>query len=373
MSLKKITLEQMKEDFSNTLSDNILEEISSYSSDNTDAINFYLKYNNLGLEVEKKEKILEVEKFPKVSFLLTSWNRSTMLITTIKSIVNLEYSNIEVVIVDDASTDDTKCKVEEIKKEYPMLSLLFIETEGKRGPGLNKRMGLDKITGDYIVFMDDDDFYIDSEWLIDAMQIFRKFPTVASVYFNSFILDEDKKKLIFSKKNRMTTLGLVKSEVIIDKFNLEIKKPNSTFPAIFDFKRYISAGAKDMKILNDTQIYLRGILAGDVYISDKVIGVYRVHGGSIGKKLSLDFIIDNLKEKEKIAHHSSKLIKDGKKWLYKQSSITLFYYVQSSEEIEWSKLIKFLREFTIKNKLVLFSQMLLRRFYYLLKQMRNKV
>lgn len=370
MSLKKTTLEQFKNDFSNTLNDSILKEISSYSSDNTDAINFYLKYNNLEIEIEKK-KILELEHFPKVSFLLTSWNRSTMLTTTIKSIVNLEYPNIEIVVVDDASTDDTKYKVEEIKKEYPMVPLLFIETSGKRGPGLNKRMGLEKITGDYIVFMDDDDFYIDSEWLVDAMQIFRSYPTVASVYFNSFILNEDKKKLIFPEKNRMSALGLIKSEIMINKFNLEIKKPNSTFPAIFDFKRYISAGAKDMKILNDTQIYLRGILAGDVYISDKVIGIYRVHGGSIGKKLSLDFITDNLKEKEKIAHHSSKLIKDGMKWLYQQASITLFYYVQSSEEVEWRKLTKFLREFPIKHKLKLFSQLLLRRFYYLLKQMRN--
>lgn len=53
-------------------------------------------------------------------------------------------------------------------------------------------------------------------------------------------------------------------------------------------------------MVNDAPIYMRALMAGDIYIMKDVIGVYREHSQNISKSLPTDFLIANIEEKRKI-------------------------------------------------------------------------
>ena len=52
-----------------------------------------------------------------ISIIIPTYNNSKQLINTIHSISNQNYDNIEIIIIDDASTDDTKGQIEKLKNK----------------------------------------------------------------------------------------------------------------------------------------------------------------------------------------------------------------------------------------------------------------
>lgn len=88
----------------------------------------------------------------KFSVIIPTFNRSKLLKNTIESILNQEYSNFELIIIDDGSTDNTEqivCSITDERIKY------FRKTNGERGAARN--YGLSKSTGNYIVYFDSDD------------------------------------------------------------------------------------------------------------------------------------------------------------------------------------------------------------------------
>lgn len=91
----------------------------------------------------------------KVSIIVPVYNGHDFLERCLDSVVNQVYKNIEIIIVDDASTDDTK----EIIKKYSEKDkriIPFYQSENK-GVSAARNTGLKAATGDYIVFLDSDD------------------------------------------------------------------------------------------------------------------------------------------------------------------------------------------------------------------------
>ena len=350
--------------------DTNLGDLLSLNDISSDAINYYLAHTNSDYILEASEGRNTSEDEPLVSFLMTTWNRKDLLETTLESIFALAYSNFQFVIVDDHSTDGTDLYIQQLQNKYPDIDIIFIKTKGKQGPGLNKRLGFEEVTGDYVIFIDDDDFYIDKNWIGKALNIFKDNPTVGSVWFNSLQLYMNTEKLLFPKQSQMSLYGLVSTDIVLEGFQDQVKKPQSTFPVIFDTKKYRQAGAEEMKILNDTSIYLRGILAGDVYISDAVVGVYRIHDGSIGKNVSFDFIIDNVEEKKMIANRlPSNISKEH--WFYKQSTLSWNYYFAKSRVVNWKGVTKWSRHLSTKYRLKFYLGIIKQRLGYYLQKIKH--
>ena len=89
----------------------------------------------------------------KVSIIVPVFNSSNTLIRCINSILQQNYKNFEIVVVDDGSTDNSL----EIIKSYDLPFMFFFHQENK-GACAARNLGIDKSTGYYIKFLDSDDF-----------------------------------------------------------------------------------------------------------------------------------------------------------------------------------------------------------------------
>lgn len=94
-----------------------------------------------------------------VSVIVPVYNVTDFLDRSIQSIINQTYTNIEIILVDDGSTDDSGYKCDEYAKND---SRIYVIHKSNGGQGSARNKGLDICKGDYVIFLDSDD-YMDSE------------------------------------------------------------------------------------------------------------------------------------------------------------------------------------------------------------------
>ncbi len=102
----------------------------------------------------------ELLKLPLVSFIVTSFNYEKYIAKTLESIKNQTYKNIEIVVVDDKSTDNSAAKIKEFAKNNPELPLRLIEHNENQGQMASMQTGILYAKGQFISFVDSDDILI---------------------------------------------------------------------------------------------------------------------------------------------------------------------------------------------------------------------
>lgn len=86
------------------------------------------------------------------SIVIPTYNRAHLIEETIKSVLNQEYKNFEVIIVDDGSSDNT----EEIIKSYNDNRIYYYKKKNEER-SIARNFGLNKAKGDYVYLLDSDD------------------------------------------------------------------------------------------------------------------------------------------------------------------------------------------------------------------------
>ncbi len=273
---------------------------------------------------DKNLKALE-KKQPKISVIIPSYNRSAFLCRCIDSILEQNYDNLEIIIINDCSTDDT---AEVVKERYGKnKKIVYVENETNLGPGGNRQKAYNVATGEYVVFADDDDFYLEPDFYKKAIALFLDYGNLAMVCANSVIFDDIKKEFNFLP---LTFCGVMEKQQFLFGFGNKYKKPNSTFPTVYKKSILDQADFENMKMMNDTSIYMRAACFGDVCMMKDWVGVYWVHESNISKKLPYNFILENLEEKNNIYQLICKQFNtENPNWLVSQQMITINYYLNS--------------------------------------------
>ena len=97
----------------------------------------------------------------KISIVITAYNVGKYIEQAVNSCLAQTYKNIEIVLVEDCSTDNTKEIIEKLAKEYPINVIYHIEN---KGAGWSRRDGINACTGDYFITIDGDD-WIDVDFI----------------------------------------------------------------------------------------------------------------------------------------------------------------------------------------------------------------
>lgn len=102
----------------------------------------------------------ELLKLPLVSFIVTSFNYEKYVIKTLESIKNQSYENIEIIVVDDKSTDNSVEKIKEFAQKNSDLNIKLIEHGSNIGQMEAMQTGLKAANGQFICFIDSDDILV---------------------------------------------------------------------------------------------------------------------------------------------------------------------------------------------------------------------
>lgn len=115
-----------------------------------------------------------------VSVIIPSYNRSNLIEYTLKSLVGQDYDHrlFEVIVVDNASTDNTAEVVKKWVAQYP--NLIRYEYEGRQGSHFARNGIVEKVKGELLYFTDDD-MIADKRMLSSLVKVMEEHPEVATV------------------------------------------------------------------------------------------------------------------------------------------------------------------------------------------------
>ena len=91
-----------------------------------------------------------------VSIITPTYNCSKFIGATIESVLSQTYKNFEMIIVDDASTDDT----ESVVKSYKDKRIKYIKLKTNSGPAVARNTAMEEAKGKYMAFLDSDDLWL---------------------------------------------------------------------------------------------------------------------------------------------------------------------------------------------------------------------
>lgn len=159
-----------------------------------------------------------------VSVIITNYNYACFLEETIKSVLNQTYKDLEIIIVDDGSTDESRTVIDSYAAKYDSIKKIYTENKGQLG-AFNLGYSLSK--GDIICTLDSDDQYY-PHMVERKVELHKKYDIVDSALSSDGILPLGccRKDIDWSCCYReyeycyshMPTSGLSFSRRVLDKF-----------------------------------------------------------------------------------------------------------------------------------------------------------
>ena len=91
---------------------------------------------------------------PLITVIVTTFNRKVLLKRAPDSVINQTYQNIEIILVDDCSSDRTEEFIKSYKENYN--NIFYFRNDKNRGLSYSRNYALSKAKGEFITHLDDD-------------------------------------------------------------------------------------------------------------------------------------------------------------------------------------------------------------------------
>ena len=116
-------------------------------------------FHNDYTSLVNKNSMLPTPTNYKISIIVPVFNAEKFIDVCINSLISQTYSNLELILVNDGSTDDSLNLLMHYKNLYRNI---IVVNKINEGPGIARNAGLDIASGDFVMFLDADDYLIDS-------------------------------------------------------------------------------------------------------------------------------------------------------------------------------------------------------------------
>lgn len=230
---------------------------------------------------------------PLVSVIIPCYNREKEIEISVNSVCLQTYKNIEIIIVDDYSSDNSVGHIKELmKKDY---RLQLVEHHTNKGGGAARNSGILKASGELIAFLDSDD-----EWFPDKIE-----KQVEAIRADS------RREIVFSGYNECGYPSRKVSYVRIQKNSTPIRLllcenflgTTSSIMCTADLLRRIGGFNDTLPSAQDWDLYLRAISEDNYFIIEEPLLNHfhpdigsgnRISGNIAGKVEGLIFIINEV-------------------------------------------------------------------------------
>jgi glycosyltransferase involved in cell wall biosynthesis len=228
---------------------------------------------------------------PKVSICIPTYNRSHYLTYSVNSVLKQTYTDFELIICDDGSTDDTA----DVVAKWQDSRLRYIRHPQNIGRSRNMRSGFDAAVGEYFIKFDDDDG-LTPEFLAKTVAILDSHPEVDFVCSDHWAIDangdrnEAATKANSAKWGKdMLSAGIV-PDLVGETFDRQSLQVGSTLfrracLQEVDYMRPQADGCEDFDLL--VRLAIEGKQA---YFIPELLMEYRFHGGQTSLKQDIHFL-----------------------------------------------------------------------------------
>ena len=218
----------------------------------------------------------EIMNTPVVSIIMAAYNASNYIQEAINSVISQTFTDWELIIVDDGSTDKTSTIIANYSIQDNRIKN-FYQDNGKQGKARN--LGISHARGIYIAFLDADDFWLPEKLEIQLEEI--KLKNVDLVFSDSYVFNDNN---VSDRSRKMNILNQIfKGEEALKLFLIGNKIPILTVLAKKEKIILVNGFSEKLIIQNaeDYHLWLKMIIYGFVfYGSDKTLASYRVHSES---------------------------------------------------------------------------------------------
>lgn len=224
----------------------------------------------------------------KVSIIIPTYNQSKLVKRAVKSALSQTYSNIEVIVSDDNSTDDTENALNIFLNNN---NFFYFKNKTNIGRVANYRKAMSELaSGDFCLCLDGDDFLIDKNYIRDAISLINKNKLVI-VFAKQRVFFQKYKKIINDRMNDKLP-NIIDGKWLFLNYYRGYSIPHLS--TLYDRKLAIEVGYYTQDILSsDWESVLKLMLKGRVGYINRSVGVWRKHDYNESKTENLKKIFDN--------------------------------------------------------------------------------
>lgn len=207
-----------------------------------------------------------------ISVCIYTYNRSEFLAESINSVLKQDYSNFEVVVVDDGSTEDNETVIKRLDSD----KIKFFRNDENKGRPFSRNMCIQKAGGEYVLWLGDDDLLRENT-LNEYAAIIANNPEVDVIYSNIEAFDNETGQVFqlfsaedYTKSNNAILENLILGSGITDGGSLVRKS------------LYAEVGGYDAEYLRaqDNEFWSRIAKRAKFYKNNKVVYDYRKHSSN---------------------------------------------------------------------------------------------
>jgi glycosyltransferase involved in cell wall biosynthesis len=210
---------------------------------------------------------------PLVSIIVTNYNYGHFLASAIESALHQQYPAIEVIVVDDGSTDNSRYVID----CYGERILPIFKQNGGQGSAINA--GFSQSHGEIVIFLDADDMLLPNivQRIVDA---YRVNPEASKIMYRLEVVDADGKRIGELRPQTHLPLqsGFLQKHVLTFPFDMVWMATSGNSFAASVLRQILPMPEKEYPILADYYLSLLTPLLGPVVFLHDVGAYYRLHG-----------------------------------------------------------------------------------------------
>ena len=205
-------------------------------------------------------------KRPKVSVIVPCYNSQSFIKRTIESALKQTYTNLEIIVVDDGSKDNTG----DIIKSFNDARIKYFYQENN-GLSFTRNVAIKHATGEYVAFLDHDDQWL-PEKIEKQLRLFERNPELGLVFSDAYMVSSERKTIACFKERKPSRGNIFYEYLLSDNFVplLTVLTPKVVISRYMPFDdRY--------KISEEFDLFLR--IARDYKFDyvDEPLGNYYIH------------------------------------------------------------------------------------------------
>lgn len=218
---------------------------------------------------------------PKVSIVVPSYNHARFLDQRLNSILEQDYRDFDLLILDDFSTDGSREIIRRYQLDFPQITTHFNATNSGN-PFRQWDMGVQMTGGEYIWIAESDD-YAHPCFLSEAVPVLEENPKVGMVFARSRRIDEFGRNTGFYGSYRPCAHNYITDGIgEIERHMCSANKINNVSGVLFRRSAYVQTGIGDhwMRFCGDWFLYIRMLMISDVAHIPTPLNYLRYHAGS---------------------------------------------------------------------------------------------